>query len=320
MVPVFAPEHVLRHMIEKHGVSERVFRVAQSARRYYTVDAPPRIGILNQHKRCQAFLDIMWGMDKVRVGEGFSDEETAMMLLNVVTGVSKCYKAMAGFHFEYHTETGVGAMLPSWMSVLGYPNTFQELGMGHSAQPQRSYSEHVQSNPTGSSSSRTREDADETAETSGPDPQEGSGQAHQEPGRFSDICELIMLQMAGATMLTGNRIEGMNADEQQRYLAFELGVIEYYLRVLELSDQADANSAADLLDLLEAYSKTRYEENHFKIYLAWNQMATQQLNLRERKLGYDSVRDARLPDGSPKPGHFAGLYLNRAMGWFQEED
>lgn len=190
-IPVFAPEHMLMLMIQTHGTSSAIVETATRMKDHYLRSRPPKIGLLNRSMRIEAFHKIAADVEAEGRKIGLDDRALAMVLLTVASTVGKVKKAMAAFHFEYH-YTGGGVPTREWLEHCGYPVI--------QAAP-------IEDVPTNRSA---QEDT-----TSG-----GSK-------RYVGVCEMTRARMQLATALGSDRFKKLNGEEIERFLAFELGLLEY---------------------------------------------------------------------------------------------
>lgn len=121
------------------------------------------------------------------------------------------------------------------------------------------------------------------------------------------------MQMMVASMLYEEQLSKMNKEQEKAYLAFELGVIEYFDRTF-LSFAETGNSDVRLFNFLIYYANQRYGENAEGVFQFWKSLAVHARMHNERKLGFDSVNNQVNPGGTKKAGHFPGGYLKEAVG------
>lgn len=99
--------------------------------------------------------------------------------------------------------------------------------------------------------------------------------------------------------------------ETERFLAYELGVIEWHDRaIMQLVwSESEEDEEIRFFDFLSYYCIRKYGHESSDIFGCYMKFATQDLFHRERKLGFDSVND-----GLTKPGHIPAPYLAEAIG------
>lgn len=74
-----------------------------------------------------------------------------------------------------------------------------------------------------------------------------------------------------------------------RYLAFELGVIEYFHRgMLQRHNGLDINQS--ILGIAICYAATKYGKHADSVFHAWREMLTSGAMQKERSLGFESLR------------------------------
>ncbi|MCR9982905.1 zinc ribbon domain-containing protein [Vibrio alginolyticus] len=147
-----------------------------------------------------------------------------------------------------------------------------------------------------------------------PSPIVSSAANEEEERLFLSACELVQMQMAGASLLYEEQISKMDHDQNNRYLAFELGVIEYFDRSL-LSISETENSNVRFFNFLIYYSNKTYGANSEAVFQLWHSLAVHGLMHTERELGFNSVNNQTNPDGTRREGHFPGKYLKEAVGF-----
>lgn len=134
-----------------------------------------------------------------------------------------------------------------------------------------------------------------------------------EERQFHSASEMIQMQMTAASISYEEELLKMTQDQEELYLAFELGVIEYfdrvYLSIIKIEDP-------DLrfFNFLIYYANQKYGENSDRVFQLWKSLAVHGLMHNERKLGFDSVNNQTNPDGSRRASHYPGRYLKKAVG------
>lgn len=134
-----------------------------------------------------------------------------------------------------------------------------------------------------------------------------------EKQRFSNVSELVKMHMLGARMLFEDEIEEMSVEQQNLYLAFELGVIEYAATNIMGIDPN--NAGAEFANLLLHYANFTYGAASEDVFQIWKTLTTQSTFLKERESGFDSINESHNADGSQRAGHFPGAYLKDAVGF-----
>jgi hypothetical protein len=142
---------------------------------------------------------------------------------------------------------------------------------------------------------------------------EGTFSKQSEVQKFASASDAVARQVSVATMLYGDQIEGMDTDQKARFLAFEFGVIDYFGHQLLSRDDTE------FLNFLIFHSRRSYPEHSELIFQYWHSLATSEAKLTKQydqvKLGFESVANQTLPDGSMKQGHYPGRYLKEAVGF-----
>jgi hypothetical protein len=134
-----------------------------------------------------------------------------------------------------------------------------------------------------------------------------------EDRHFLSASELVQMQMTGASMLYKEQLSKMTPEQEKKYLAFELGVIEYFDRTL-LRINSEEASDVNFFNFLISYAKYKYGDSSEDVFQFWRALAIEGLLLKERELGFDSVNNHVNPDGSHRAGHYPGKYLRDAVG------
>lgn len=129
---------------------------------------------------------------------------------------------------------------------------------------------------------------------------------------FSSASELVKMQMMAASLLCEDQLSQMRTEQEKSYLAFELGVIEYFDQTL-LNISENENSDVKFFNFLIYCAEKNHDENAEGTFQLWRSLVVHGLLYRERKLGFDSVRNQVNPDGTKNESHFPGVYLQNAI-------
>jgi hypothetical protein len=110
-------------------------------------------------------------------------------------------------------------------------------------------------------------------------------------------------------------IGSMDRNHNDKFLAFELGCIEFFAII---TFQGKANSVASesyLLDLLVFISKSVSKDTDEArlLFETWNKMINESELVFERKCGFDSINNKFNGNGSVNSGHWPGWYLREAL-------
>ena len=135
---------------------------------------------------------------------------------------------------------------------------------------------------------------------------------HQEDThRFIIVYDLASTHIALSCMLVSDQLENINNEQERCFLAFELGVLEYYsTTILNLTEEDRSYIFSCFLDY---YSDRKYKEKASVINQFWLSIAINNNYLRERKLGFESLNDRVNMDGTIKNGFYPGGYLQKAI-------
>lgn len=130
--------------------------------------------------------------------------------------------------------------------------------------------------------------------------------------KVSKICELTQMHMQLTCFLLEDRIKNISFEELKSYLAFELGVIEYFFGMYQKLAEFEEPQAI-LFHILNYYCNQKYEKNVDTIMDLWKSLVVLGLMHKQRKLGFDSVNNDTNADGTMKEGHYPGRYLVEAL-------
>ena len=142
-----------------------------------------------------------------------------------------------------------------------------------------------------------------------------SAKDENEEKQFSSTSELIQMHMMMASILYEEQLAKLTPDQEKCYLAFELGVIEYFDRVFFQISSDEEDSGVMFVNFLIYYANHKYTESAEPVFQLWRSLSVHGLLLKERELGFDSVNNQVNPNGSRKVGHFSGRYLKDAVGF-----
>ncbi len=127
---------------------------------------------------------------------------------------------------------------------------------------------------------------------------------------FEEAFELVNRQMAATASSCLDSLTNMSVNQQGKYFAFELGVIEYFERQFINIDIKDNDEAfCRFFNFTMYYSQRRYDSTSDLVSQYWEKIINAQTMLLERELGFNSVNNAAL-----NPGHFPSKYLMQALG------
>lgn len=132
--------------------------------------------------------------------------------------------------------------------------------------------------------------------------------------QFSSISDLVKMQMAASCIMFTDHLSKMTQEQEKKYFAYELGVIEYHYRMYLVSTES-SDSDIGFVNFMIYYANQKYDENAEAIFEFWNYLVTNELMTDTRKLGFDSINNQVNEDGTKKEGHFPGSYLMRAVGF-----
>lgn len=129
--------------------------------------------------------------------------------------------------------------------------------------------------------------------------------------QFESVYQMIEAHMSSMTAVFEESISKLSPEQADKFLAFELGVIEFFDRRL-LRMGVDDEGAADIrfFNFLIFYGKKKYGESSQGTFNYWHDLAMNGLLRKERELGFSSANYPSNP-GAP---HFPFLYLKDAVG------
>lgn len=131
--------------------------------------------------------------------------------------------------------------------------------------------------------------------------------------RFEPSATFATVRMAMCDALFPDQVKGMDADQKQLYLAFELGVIEYYHRNhIMLDESNDFNQT--FFEFIIYYTNKKYLNDASTVLDFWTALAVDGKMQKQRKLGYDSVADHTNPDGTQNKYYSPLAYFTKAIG------
>ncbi|KZY86119.1 hypothetical protein A3741_26860, partial [Oleiphilus sp. HI0069] len=115
--------------------------------------------------------------------------------------------------------------------------------------------------------------------------------------QFESKFNLIQTYLMMAQAFNTKDIESITPEQKMRYLAFELGLIEFFDRN-HLSHLSGYDKDITYHEFIRFYSIAKYRDDADKVFEFWNSLTVNCDMLHERKLGYDAVRDHTNSDGT----------------------
>lgn len=129
---------------------------------------------------------------------------------------------------------------------------------------------------------------------------------------FSPIAQFVQMHMFAAGILYQEQLSKMSKDQEKKYLAFELGVIEQIFHAMLQLEQGE--DSVRLFNFLIYYDNYQYPNSAQSAFHFWRALMVNGQNFKERKFGYDSVNEEVNADGTRRAGHHPGPYLKEALG------
>lgn len=133
---------------------------------------------------------------------------------------------------------------------------------------------------------------------------------------FPQISAVAFSHMDMLFTLYQHELTSPTEEQVERLFAFELGVLEWHDgAMLRFSRTAGDDGAKMFLDFLQFYSLEKYKQGAPDILRRWHGMMSGQGSmLKERELGFRSLNDGLLPDGTRKPNWFGIKQFQQALG------
>ncbi|GIU22188.1 hypothetical protein [Shewanella sp. MBTL60-007] len=125
---------------------------------------------------------------------------------------------------------------------------------------------------------------------------------------FGSVSELVSLQMDVAAGIQQKDIQLLSYDSKLRYWSFELGVIEFHDRLLNIRE---GENDCVFENFLIFHSKEKHLQPNAVLQF-WNMEIKYQKFLNVRELGFQSVSNGFKADGQQRPGHCPWLYFKDA--------
>ena len=129
---------------------------------------------------------------------------------------------------------------------------------------------------------------------------------------FSSIAQFVQMHMFGAGIPFQEQLSKMSKEQEKKYLAFELGVIEQIFHTMLWLEQGE--DTVRLFNFLIFYDNYKYPNSAQFAFHSWRKLLVDGQNFTERKLGFDSVNDEVKADGTRREGHYPPSYLKDALG------
>ena len=132
---------------------------------------------------------------------------------------------------------------------------------------------------------------------------------------IEEVSAQVSAYMDELVMRAAGELAALDADQQRQYLAFELGVLEYYRQaLLPEAFGSEAELEQGFFSLLVHHAGQHYPGSAEEVITFWHSLLTEEGLTDIREIGFDSVRDGLDADGSTRRGHYAADYLRRALG------
>lgn len=131
---------------------------------------------------------------------------------------------------------------------------------------------------------------------------------------FDDVAMTVHTKINMMTMMYEEEFRNISPEENMRFMAFELGVLEYNSILYQL-----VKNPVDEIDrfviLLNEYAIHRYPGSEMDRVETWIHMLQSGELIECRRQGVNSESNARDTSGKLKPGYIPVEYLQKAMGW-----
>lgn len=117
-------------------------------------------------------------------------------------------------------------------------------------------------------------------------------------------------------MLCEEQMQKLDDEQSLRFLAFELGVIEWHDQaIMRVAENQEGEADVRFFNFLIYYANRKYGELGESVFQTYKELATRGLMHEERRLGYESINDGINSDGSQRPGHIGTNHLSKAVGF-----
>lgn len=151
----------------------------------------------------------------------------------------------------------------------------------------------------------------------GPPAGGGAGRPSKEDelSLLEDVSSRICVYMDEMAARVAGGLGELDVDQQRAFLAFELGVLEYYRQaVLPEAFGSEAELEQGFFSLLVYHAGQHYPGSAEEVITFWHSLMTGGDLVELREIGFDSMREGQSPEGGVRPGHYPGDYLRRALG------
>jgi hypothetical protein len=135
----------------------------------------------------------------------------------------------------------------------------------------------------------------------------------EEESLFSSVAELVQVQMLFTSMLIEHELSNLTEEQKKKYLAFELGVIEYFDQLM-MRTESDNESDIRVMNFLIYYVNSKFSNHSENDLRFWTDALINGQGFKERKLGFNSVKHHWNSDGSKRANYFPGAFLMEALG------
>ena len=122
---------------------------------------------------------------------------------------------------------------------------------------------------------------------------------------------MTVVQAQLAETLEPGEFDRLTPEQHSRFLAFELGVIEYFAHQIVEVDMSKGDAAFG--NFVLGYANYKYSSNSEEAFSIWWSFATEGARFRERELGFESCAKQYGQDGTARRGHYHARYLRDAL-------
>lgn len=130
---------------------------------------------------------------------------------------------------------------------------------------------------------------------------------------FATAAEAVSRHMLGCVMMSAQYLERKRKERSEAFLAFEMGVLEYFHRAAILP-ACSMDQSQSFFELAIKYGNEAYEKDALQALDFWTKIAVQNLMHDKRELGFESVNRFVDENGKRRPGHAPTIFFCDALG------
>ena len=130
---------------------------------------------------------------------------------------------------------------------------------------------------------------------------------------FATAVQAASRHMLGCVMMHKQYLESKRKEQSEAFLAFEMGVLEFFHRTMILP-ACSMDASQSFFELAIKFGNEAYREDALRVLDFWTKIAVQSLMHDKRELGFESVSRFVDEDGKRRPGHAPIVFFCDAMG------